>query len=758
MHSYKEDITLSNQGETYTFQLINPLRGSVVVKFLSQGNWYELRDDGNGKLVGTSQQYGSGSINYDTGAGTITCGQLPDVGGALIVNYAQNIYFKPPKPVLDSYLPIALSERGFGFNLTVGTKKATVTGGKITGDFGGHYDIANNRLLIEPTISREPIVVDYQTGVVAKFSDGGTVSNDVVTIQLGAQDIKPSTVFFTAKFANGNEQQARFYYDDGNGNITFDGVTVGSINYQTGVITFKASHSVTLQKPVYEEVAVNIGYASGNMASVGTVNETRLVRYDSTDVTLSYVGIVGDVIYLKGVGAQKTETFTTPNLVIDIKTDNDIALNSLVLAIGDKIYQENGDFIYVGDKQVGSRLAKRVTLTEFDMAKPDIKALIAKIANVDDRVKNLSFTTPRLRPASLKLTVDGTNAVSDVSGNITLETGTKIGTVNADKGIVTLALPTPAREIIWQAVSVVYMPIDTSIIKIDTVRLPPDGRVPIFRVGDDILISNRKIDNLGSAFTGGQTINLSRADVDRICLNDADNKPVIADLWDYDLDTGSITFKPSIDLSAYKMPLSAVHTQEERNVITKVDIDGTLSLKFPNKRSYAIEDTFVSSMLLHDNLQVRVSVPFTQKAWKNIWSDKPDGEQLLNKLRLTDYPMILTDDGAITDRWLIKFISGSQFELYSEALGFVGKFDTLTNLAPINPATQKPYFTIDKRAFGGADAQQTPWAAQDVIRFNTWGTLVPVWVLCAVQPTNNPYKGKDGFEQYLFGDTTEITA
>ena len=233
---------------------------------------------------------------------------------------------------------------------------------------------------------------------------------------------------------------------------------------------------------------------------------------------------------------------------------------------------------------------------------------------------------------------------------------------------------------------------------------------------------------------------------------DADNKPVLGELWDYDLDAGTITFKTSIDLSSYKMPLKAIHAQEQRNRIVDLDIDGTLSLLFAANRNYPIENTYVSSLQIGDDLAVRVSVPFTQKSWNSVWQDTPEGEQLLNKLKLTDYPMILTDDGAITDRWLIKFISNAQFELYSEALGFVGKFDTLTNLAPINPATNKPYFTIDKLAFG----TKTPWAAQDVIRFNTWGTLMPVWVLCAVQPNPNPPTGADGFEQYLFGDTTEI--
>ena len=115
--------------------------------------------------------------------------------------------------------------------------------------------------------------------------------------------------------------------------------------------------------------------------------------------------------------------------------------------------------------------------------------------------------------------------------------------------------------------------------------------------------------------------------------------------------------------------------------------------------------------------------------------------------------MILTDDGAIKERWMIKMTGTNQFELYGETLGFVKRGDTLTDLAPLNPATGKPYFTLPKQAFG-SDA---PWANQDIIRFNTWGTLLPVLVLCAVQPNPNPPQGTDGYTMCLYGDTTELT-
>ncbi len=228
-----------------------------------------------------------------------------------------------------------------------------------------------------------------------------------------------------------------------------------------------------------------------------------------------------------------------------------------------------------------------------------------------------------------------------------------------------------------------------------------------------------------------------------------------AELWDYDLENGTITWATPLDLSSYTKPFIVHHTIEERNRISKCDIDGTLELMFPTKHDYPIEDTYVSSVLISGDLQVRVYNVFTQRSWNDVWQDKPQGDQLLNKLNLTSYPMVLTDDGAITQDWLIKFVSSSQFEVYGDSIGYVGTFDVTEDLAPLNSATNKPIFIIDKRSFGGSTGQ-APWANHDVIRFKTWGTLMPIWVLCAVQPSATTPEGEDGFTQCLYGDTTEI--
>ena len=124
-----------------------------------------------------------------------------------------------------------------------------------------------------------------------------------------------------------------------------------------------------------------------------------------------------------------------------------------------------------------------------------------------------------------------------------------------------------AETITYNATSYSYLPIDSNVVKIDTVRLPQDGRIPIFRRGDTIIIGNRVTTDIGSAHTGGQTVTLPRNDVTRIAVVDADDKNVDAALWDYDLAAGTVTWKTPLDLSMYKMPLKVMHAQEERNRI-----------------------------------------------------------------------------------------------------------------------------------------------------------------------------------------------
>lgn len=788
VQTYKEDIIASLRSYDYTAQLINPKLGTVTVEYLSQGKWYKLTDGGTGKIVGASVSHGSATLNKVTGSLVISLGNLPDVNSAIVVSYAKDVYQRPELKA-QSYLPIVLESPATDITVSSNGKTGRLVNGILTGDITGTFDYANKTLKITPmaglgdfTVNANSVTSDYmEDRLVSSFYD-----NEHESFTLTKTPVLESFINFTVTYTSQYHNALCAVRDDGNGGLIADisvrssidsnvaeyrgKQTIGTINYQTGVIILKKSITVNTTTAIVNTVKVGTQRTvTDGKVTATSIEEEQVVGNKVTPISYQLGGGLTEFKYVASTSTKATtvKTYSKPPLNIELNTGYPIVSGSFTFEIAGLTYFYKDGKIYQDNKEVGTLTDNQAVITDYVGGSVAIKSLLVKTS--DDRVKRLAFTTPKIRPTSLKMTIDNEQAESKLDGNIMMN-GNAIGSVDSEVGLVMIdkyneryPLNDTARndpryayfdKLVYQAVALSYLPIDKSIVKIDAVRLPPDGKIPIFRRGDDVLIGNRKVDNLGSAFTGGQTINLSRTNVDRICLNDADNKPVNAELWDYDLYVGSITFKTSIDLSPYKMPLSASHTQEMRNRITDLDIDGTLTLQFKMNRDYAIEDTFVSGMMLNEDLQVRVSVPFTQKNWDGVWRDTPNGSQLLNKLNLTDHPMKLTDDGAITADWLIKFTSSSQFELYSDVVGFVGKFDTLTDLAPINPATGKPYFIIPKEAFGN----KAPWAAQDVIRFKTWGTLMPVWVLCAVQPTANPPTGEDGFEQYLFGDTTELTA
>src|SRR5690606_34643846 len=81
----KIDITLGSRGYAYTLNLAEakPRPGTLSVSFMALGKWYELRDRGNGELVGER----SGSVDFASGSTSISLSALPDVGSSLIYSY-----------------------------------------------------------------------------------------------------------------------------------------------------------------------------------------------------------------------------------------------------------------------------------------------------------------------------------------------------------------------------------------------------------------------------------------------------------------------------------------------------------------------------------------------------------------------------------------------------------------------------------------------------------------------------------------------
>ncbi|MDO4896141.1 MAG: hypothetical protein Q3971_02155 [Moraxella sp.] len=761
--TYRIDIDLKNRSYNHVITLPNV--GSLTVSYMAQGKWYELKDNGSGVLVGASKEHGTGTVNYRTGTVVLTCGLMPDVGSAIIFG-AGNLATLDEVDDIKAYYVYTLSDTPNLDSLTVDNIKTDKAGHFAHGFFKDGILYSKNK------VSQ----IRYNTGKRQSVSITAPTlgSDNKYHLNLSDTAIAGVELAFPLRVMNGEKpsdtQIIQRLYDDGKGNLKdSSGNVAGSVDYATGTAKINQSQTIYTSTPTYRTETYTVR-KGGRIFGPKYVTHTRQV-FDGVGATAGMgmfePTVVQASFYDNTDGAAKVQDFN--DHLVAIQTPANVGV---VFRLGNSVYFVKDGGVYDAQNvRVGTPngFAHNGDMT----ARLICGARISPIFTVDEVSFRTTVAPVRLNSVQVRATLlDGTSvsAVADADGNLDgewitgrvdakfglvtvsfgkLVDGTPTGDETAENGQIWQPAQVIADSIVYNAIGMSHLPINSTAVKIDTVRLPTDGQVPIFRRGDTVLIGDRQTYDIGTAHKGGQTITLPRQNLDRICVMDKNGKAVNAELWDYDLDAGSITWANPLDLSGYEMPLNVMHAFEEKNRVIDVDIDGTLGLMFPIKHDY--DRAYVSGVLIGGDLQVRHSIPFTQTNWDGVWRDEAHGTPLLNRLNLTDYPMTLTDDGAISERWLIRFTSPSQFELYGEKLGFVGKADTLTDLAPINPATGKPYFTLPKNAFG----QGSVWATQNVIRFNTQGTLMPFWVLRAVQPNPHTPDGDDGFTMCLFGDTTK---
>lgn len=573
-----------------------------------------------------------------------------------------------------------------------------------------------------------------------------------------------STTIYTG---SGSASQLVAMIDDGNGGLMINGERItGTIDYSTGVFSGKFAPSGLLAL-ARSDATANLNLSGAKALGVTRVNN-RSVRSISYFTFDSYA----TAIYLDD-STEVDDTFifeTGINQFNILKTKRQpcfAVLNSWKFdANGTTLYEQNGTVYKTYSSSdgfsdsVGTLDATGyLNISDSSIDTSNLKITQGVYCYGIDKVTTISGRSPASPVVPQSITVyavqgdETLSATADADGNFQ---GDFSGTVNYQTGFFTVADADgfSAEQLRLNCTTEAYLPLAQSLIGVDAVRLRPDGKTPIYREGDTVVIHNRASHDLGTAHTGGDTESVGRDDIDRIAIKDANNVDVDATLYDYDLDAGTITWVADLDLSAYTMPLTAYTSREELNRITKLDINGTLTLQNPLARDYPAEGSHVSSCLVTGTLQAIATEPFSQKTWTDVWSDQRIGDEILAKLNVNDYPITLSNDGAVTQDWMIRFDSSTQFKLYAKDLGLIGQFDVLTDLAPTNPATNKPYFTIPKDAFTASDGSSA-WAAGNCIRFNTTGTNIPTWVIKTIQPTTQEQEGNDTFDICFRGDTTE---
>jgi len=160
--------------------------------------------------------------------------------------------------------------------------------------------------------------------------------------------------------------------------------------------------------------------------------------------------------------------------------------------------------------------------------------------------------------------------------------------------------------------------------------------------------------------------------------------------------------------------------------VADVQIDGTL--KFTRQLTHDFPaGTVVSSALMAGQLRARVSHLFDQQTWDGSYQDAPVGATATASYNDTAAPLLVTNAGAVTERWALRFTSTTTFDCIGEHVGNIGSGSINADFSPVNPVSGQPYFTI--RALGWG----TGWAAANVLRINTVGAMASFAVIRTVQ-------------------------
>lgn len=254
------------------------------------------------------------------------------------------------------------------------------------------------------------------------------------------------------------------------------------------------------------------------------------------------------------------------------------------------------------------------------------------------------------------------------------------------------------------------------------------GRALVIGVGDGITISDEQA-MAPATVSNSQTVNTGRTNLTQLTVVGNDGVVIARFLKDgptptgvgctANLAAGTVTFS---SVTGYSQPVTVRHRISEESVIQSLTAL-TATLAAPLANAYPSGARVTSHVRLGD-LQPDTSSVFSQQAWTRVWSDAVIGNAVG---ALYQGAIEVTGDGAETDRWAVVFTSSTQFYVLSERLGQIAQGNTGSDFAPLNPATNQPYFTL------ASSGWQAP-AVGNVLRFNTTGAYAPLWALRCVRP------------------------
>jgi hypothetical protein len=689
------------------------------------------------------------------------------------------------------------------------TKTATVAvNGTISGDASGYfvhgtgegflkfttYPDANSTITVNwneaPSLFTETITPDTTGGQVAFFLTNTPIKpgSMEVSIRLKAEKnyekVRPGYTFsFVADSINqlngvgwvpptniqtlSSNERGYCLIDDGLGTLSME----GGVNYSTGGVIFNTTPTQTAESSYYQ---------------------TEEGSWTRSSTTIGFVGnIVATYAQDSGTPISRTTEVTLPPLAFELLPGiaDSIVPGTLRLTYGGKTYSDRigGGVLYWDDGTVAGEVdysAAMVKLTAFGSGSTlAIQSLVSAYGQWYGDAFFFRTAGSPLQPGSLIINataLDGTDLTQSTDLNGVIASATATGKVEQEMGAVQIKFGalvadsslTPEEKAepwydpldvdgsgnIWQPLfvfpntvrhnEVVYkfLPLDADILGLDPVRLPSDGRVPIYRPGD-VVVVHHTAQIIEATPSNGLQINTSRTRLAKVRIEDATGTVMAEADYTVDLDAGTVTL---VNVAPYTAPLTLYHTVADMAMISDVQIDGTLTLTRQLTHDFPITDSLASSTLIIGDMQARYTNLFDQSSWTNEWSDTVIGSPATATFNEVQHPIQVTNDGALTERWYCRFTSTTTVEIFGENVGGLllsgaNNWAIASDIAPVNPATNQPYFTIPATGWGAG------WAIGDVLRFNTIGANFPLWIARSIQQSPGS-SGSDKFCIQIRGD------
>lgn len=707
--------------------------GSFTLSWMEGVTARTSTDNSNGVLTGNA----SGTINYRTGEVEFNSAVLPSGGQQFTATY---LYGPPTSQTFPAPLR------------TVGT---------------GAIDLALSKTNIKPgsfQMTWNVLIENY----------------DVISTTPAEMQVRPRT------------DPYKIVRDDGLGVLRDTlGASFGTINYTNGTFSFQPDIIISIPYPRY--TVVPIGFLAGSNVGANAVPVYRNTFSHFDYISAAAIFPLDESAFVKveyrsnETSASTSNVFTIGALTFDITNQysENIVPGSVNFTLGGNSYFDRlGQLFYQLDPATGSAIlagtvnyqSGETLVNAWNPSASSSMSLKSLLTTMDGRpVDEATFRVPvaPVRPGSFQLLAtnltggtvnitagaDGVITGTNVMGKINYQTGVvrvrfgamvvaagneakiwyKVEAIQSD-GKIFRPYPVFANTIMYNAVSFTYLPLDADLLGIDPVRLPQDGKVPIFRKGGFVVIGNTQTTVPATAVNAG-VVNTGRTRLSRVKVIGNDGS-TIASGFTQDLEAGTVTFT---NVAGYSQPVKVEHRIEDMLRLSDVQINGELSFTRAATHAYPIGSQ-VSSALIADNLKARVSFLFDQGTWDSTtFIDQVVGAAAAGTYNTIGSPVQVTNRGAVSERWALRFTSATAFQIIGQHVGVISVSTINETTAPINPATGTPYFTILATGWG------TGWSVGNILRLTTVGATFPLWVVRTVQQGAESVQD-DSFTMLVRGD------